>query len=308
MKKKILVIGSLNMDFLIETAKIPEPGETVLGRSVSHIPGGKGANQAYAAGRLDGDVAMIGAVGDDAYGKMLTGSLRSAGVDISGIETCSGMSTGQAYISLEASGENCIIVIPGANLLVTPELIERHMDLVDACDYILTQFEIPLDTVRFIQKLARRKNKRLIVDPAPAVPDLEPGFWEGISIIKPNETELALLTGLKMNSREEYIAGARALIEKGVETVVLTLGKTGCIAVSGQEARFFPAHVVKTVDTTAAGDSFTAALAIALSEGNDIKDAVAFAQNVCAVVVTRKGAQSSIPGRNELHGGDALSK
>lgn len=308
MKKKILVIGSLNMDFLIETDKIPAPGETVLGHSVGHIPGGKGANQAYAAGKLDGNVSMIGAVGDDPYGKELIRSLTSAGVDTSGIEVCGDTPTGQAYIALDSSGENSIIVIPGANQSVTPELIQKHMALVDSCDYILTQFEIPLDTVRYVKDLALQKGKRLIVDPAPAVPDLEMDFWEGVSIVKPNETELALLTGQKMSSREDYIEGARSLIGKGAGTVVLTLGKTGCIAVTREKADFYPAHVVKTVDTTAAGDSFTAALAIALSEGADTEKAVSFAQAVCAVVVTRKGAQSSIPARSELKGGDVLSR
>lgn len=300
MKKKILVIGSLNMDFLIETDKIPASGETVLGKSVSHIPGGKGANQAYAAGRLGGKTAMIGAVGNDPYGKELIENLASAGVDTSGIETCKDTPTGQAYVSLEPSGENSIIVIPGANHMVTPELIQKHMPLIDSCDYILTQFEIPLDTVRYIKELALQKKKRLIVDPAPAVAGLETDFWNGISIIKPNETELTLLTGREMNSREEYIAGARSLIAKGVETVVITLGKSGCLTVTCDQADLFPAHVVKSVDSTAAGDSFTAALSIALSEGADIKKAVAFAQAVCAVVVTRKGAQSSIPARDEI--------
>ncbi len=300
MKKKILVIGSLNTDFLIETDKIPAPGETVLGHSVSHIPGGKGANQAYAAGKLGGEVAMIGAVGNDPYGKKLIENLLSAGVDASGIEICEDTPTGQAYISLEPSGENCIIVIPGTNHMVTPELIQKHMALVDSCDYILTQFEIPMDTVRYIKKLALQKGKRLIVDPAPAVAGLEADFWNGISIVKPNETELALLTGREMNSREEYIEGARSLIDKGVETVVITLGKAGCLTVTRDQADLFPAHIVKTVDSTAAGDSFTAALSIALSEGADMKEAVAFAQTVCAVVVTRKGAQSSIPARDEL--------
>ena len=157
MKKKILVIGSLNMDFLIETDKIPASGETVLGKSVSHIPGGKGANQAYAAGRLGGKTAMIGAVGNDPYGKELIENLASAGVDTSGIETCKDTPTGQAYVSLEPSGENSIIVIPGANHMVTPELIQKHMPLIDSCDYILTQFEIPLDTVRYIKELALQK-------------------------------------------------------------------------------------------------------------------------------------------------------
>ena len=307
MKKKILIIGSLNMDFDIEANKIPEPGETVLGRSVSHIPGGKGANQAYAAGRLGGDAAMIGAVGDDPYGSSLIQSLASAGVDTSGIERYSGCSTGQAYIALDPSGENSIIVVPGANRLVTPEMIYRHMDLIDSCDYILTQFEIPIETVSYIKTLAIQKKKHLIVDPAPAVSELPDGFWEGIDIIKPNETELSLLSGMQMSSREEYLAGARAMIRKGVSTVVLTLGKLGCLVATKDQDVFYPAHTVKAVDTTAAGDSFTAALVIALSEGKPLAEAVTFAQTVCAIVVTRKGAQSSIPAREELSGGDVLS-
>lgn len=304
--KKILVIGSLNLDHTIDLKSIPRPGETVKGRAITQIPGGKGANQAYAAGKLGGNVSMIGCVGDDHAGKILTENLQNVGVDVSGIAQIEGVPSGQAYISLEESGENSIIIIPGANEYVTRELIDKNIKLIEESDYILTQFEIPLDTIRYVKKLAARLGKTLIVDPAPAVKDIEDDFWQGIDIIKPNETELEIISGKKMDSKYDYVTGARKMIDKGVKTVIVTLGKEGCLLVDGIQAHFFHTQDVEVVDTTAAGDCFTAALAVGLSEDMERPDAINFAQLASSIAVTRKGAQTSIPSRGELNGGGSM--
>lgn len=301
--KKLLVIGSLNLDYTIDLKAIPRPGETVKGRTISQLPGGKGANQAYACGKLGGTAAMIGCVGTDSAGRTLRENLESVGVDTSGIAEIENVPSGQAYIALEDTGENSIIIIPGANEHVTKELIDKNRSLIEECDFILMQFEIPLDTVKYVKKLACSLGKTVIADPAPAVSDIEDDFWDGIDIIKPNETELEVITGRKMDTKYDYIIGARKMVDKGVKTVIVTLGKEGCLLVDKSQARFFHTEDVDVVDTTAAGDCFTAALAVAMSEGQDISDAISFAQRASSIAVTRKGAQTSIPSRAELNGG-----
>lgn len=304
--KKILVIGSLNLDHTIDLKSIPRPGETVKGRAITQIPGGKGANQAYAAGKLGGNVSMIGCVGNDEAGKTLIKNLRRAGVDTSGISEIENVPSGQAYIALEDTGENSIIIIPGTNEYVTKELIDKNLSLIEECDCILMQFEIPLETVRYVKSLARSMGKTVIVDPAPAAGDIEDSFWDGIDIIKPNETELEIITGRKSASKYDYITSARKMIDKGVKTVIVTLGKEGCLLVDKVQAQFFHTEDVDVVDTTAAGDCFTAALAVGLSEDMNISDAINFAQRASSVAVTRKGAQTSIPSRDELNGGGSM--
>lgn len=304
--KKILVIGSLNLDFTIDLKRIPYPGETVHGKSISQIPGGKGANQAYAAGKLGGLVSMIGCVGKEHTGNILIKNLQSAGVDTSGIAQIENIPSGQAYIALEETGENCIIVIPGANEFVTRDLIDKNMHLIEQCDFILMQFEIPLDTIRYVKEISHSLGKTVIIDPAPAVANLEEDFWKDIDILKPNETELEIIAGRKLNSKYDYITAARKLIDKGVKTVIVTLGKAGCVLVDNVQSQFFHTEKVEVVDTTAAGDCFTAAFAVALSEEMNVSDAINFAQRASAIAVTRKGAQTSIPSREELDWGDAI--
>lgn len=302
--KKIVVLGSLNMDFVIRVREMPQVGETILGESVRLVPGGKGANQAYAIGKLGGAVTMLGAVGEDVYGEQLCQNLRSVGVDTKGVAKLEKVPTGQAFVSVYDSGDNSIIVIPGANGELNREMIDREMHCIDECDYIVMQMEIPLEVIRYVKDTAIRKGKKVVLDPAPAVAGLEDAFWKGISILKPNETELELLTGMKRDTMEEIKEAARSLVAKGVETVVVTLGEKGCLLVDGEKEEYFPLHKVDVKDTTAAGDSFLAALVVALCEGKDYEEAVAFAQRVSAVVVTRQGAQTSIPWRSEMEGGE----
>lgn len=178
--KKILVVGSLNMDFVIGVQKIPVPGETILAKAMRLVPGGKGANQAYAAAKLGGQVAMIGAVGDDPFGRQLTSNLAEVGVDISGIETLPGCPTGNAMITVEEQGENAIIVVPGANAHLTTEMIDKHIRLVDVCDIIIMQLEIPLDVVSYVKKLGMERGKQIILDPAPAKTGLPDSFLRAL--------------------------------------------------------------------------------------------------------------------------------
>lgn len=297
---KILVVGSLNMDFVIDVDTSPRAGETVLGKEVTLIPGGKGANQAYAAAKLGGDVCMIGALGDDVYGKLLKENLESAGVKTSGIETIMGVSSGNAFITVDKKGENSIVVIQGTNALITREMIDRHMDLIETCDTVIMQLEIPLDVVAYVKDAAKEKGKRVILDPAPAREGLTEEFFQGFDIVKPNETELQTLLGRKMDTKEALIQGARELLKKGVGKVIVTLGEKGCLFVTKDTYQEFPAKKVEAVDTTAAGDSFTAAFATALERGGSYSDAVQFGNKVSGIVVTRKGAQTSIPAMEEV--------
>lgn len=298
--KKIVVLGSLNMDFVIRVKERPGVGETVLGENVRLVPGGKGANQAYAAGKLGGAVAMLGAVGEDGYGEQLCQNLRSVRVDTKGIRKLGNVPTGQAFVSVYDSGDNSIIVIPGANGELSREMIEQEMGCIDECDYIVMQMEIPLDVIRYVKEMAVRKGKKVVLDPAPAVAGLEDEFWKGITILKPNEMELGILTGKRLKTQEEIKDAARSMVEKGVETVIVTLGEKGCLLVDAKKEEYFPVHKVKIKDTTAAGDSFIAALVVALCEGKTYEEAVVFAQRVSAIVVTRQGAQTSIPWRREM--------
>lgn len=298
--KKIMVIGSLNMDSVVETPYMPKAGETISGKSVELIPGGKGANQAYAAGKLGGNVGMIGAVGADAFGTVLKENLEKVGVDTAGVEVMEGETTGQAFITVDSKGENSIIIIAGTNGLVTKEMVDKQRKLIEESDIVIMQLEIPIETVVYAKELARSLGKQIIVDPAPAVADLPEHFWEGIDYIKPNETELSILTGKDIHTRQDAIEGARTLIGKGVGAVLVTLGGDGCLYVTGTKDRLFPAAKVKAVDTTAAGDSFTAGFALALSEGKTYEEAICFGQKVSAIAVTRKGAQTSVPTRKEV--------
>lgn len=297
--KKILVVGSLNMDFSIETPRIPVPGETIMGTGVKLVPGGKGANQVYTIGKLGGDVAMIGAVGDDSFGDMLIDNLKNVGVNVEGIERIPGGTTGQAFIPVDESGENSIIVIGGTNGQVDEAILKKYEYLMDEADIVVMQQEIPLTTVMAAKQMAMEKGKTIIVDPAPAaaMPD---EFWNGIDYIKPNETELGILIGKELSTQEEYKEAAQEMLRKGVKKLLVTLGSKGCLIVSAEGEEFIPANKVKAVDTTAAGDTFTGAFAVALSQGKSEREAITFAQKASAIAVTRKGAQASVPTLEEV--------
>lgn len=298
--KKILILGSLNMDFVIRVKNMPACGETIIAESVRLVPGGKGANQAYAVGKLGGRAVMFGAVGKDIYGKRLMENLQSVHVDVSGVQIMEDELTGQAFVSVYDSGDNSIVVAQGANGSLTKELIDQNISYIDDCDYIIMQLEIPVEIVSYVKQLAQERGKKIILDPAPAVSGLDDSFWNGISILKPNEIELGILTGKSLETDADIEEAARRLVEKGVETVIVTLGEKGCLIVDREKISRFPVKKVEIVDTTAAGDSFLAALAVAMSEGKTLEESVKFAQTVSVIVVTRQGAQTSIPTREEI--------
>ena len=299
--KKILVIGSMNMDFVTDVPHMPAVGETVLAQGLEFVPGGKGANQAFAMGRLGGDVAMLGAVGADTYGEKLCHNLQSAGVDVSQIKRCCDAATSVAVIGVTPQGDNSIIVLPGANQAVDRAYLEEHHDLLEACDILAMQLEIPLDTVVYAAREAKALGKTVVLDPAPAVPDLPEELYPCLDLIKPNETELAILTG-RAYRPEDLRDNALALQAKGVKNVLVTLGGEGSYLLKedGSEARFPADKTVKVVDTTAAGDSFMAGLCVGLAQGQSLEEAARLASAVSDIVVTRRGAQTSIPTLEEV--------
>ncbi len=298
--RKILVIGSLNLDIVAQVDHTPEAGETILSGKMEMNPGGKGANQACALGKLGADIKMLGVVGEDVYADMELQSLLKANVDVSRIIRRKDTDTGIALIAVDRKGDNSIIVIPGANATLTTEDIEQNLDLIKESDIVILQLEIPLDTVIYAAKKAKEYGNIVILDPAPVPKVFPEELYRYVDLIKPNETELEMLTSIENVTK--YLEEATSFLrEKGVKDVLVTLGENG-VYVNGSECGKIkiPARKVCAIDTTAAGDSFTAALAVKLAEGTDMIEAVRFANNVSAMVVTRKGAQSSIPTLEEV--------
>lgn len=288
------------MDLLVNVSEMPKIGETVLGKSFKTVPGGKGANQAFAASKLGGEVHMLGNVGVDEYGKILIESLKSVGVNTDSIERKKYIHTGLAFIVVEKNGDNNIIVVPGANSTCSQEYISKHKDIIEMCDIVLLQLEIPIDTVSYTVEIARQMNKIIVLNPAPAPHDLPDNILKKIDIITPNETELQKLTGMATDSISDIKKAANILISKGVKTVIVTWGNKGAVVVTNNNCSIYNVEDVKVLDTTAAGDSFTAAVAVAMSEGKTLEEAINFANRVATVVVTREGAQTSIPSKAEV--------
>lgn len=288
------------MDFVLRVPHIPVSGETVLGSRFEMFPGGKGANQACAAGRLakpGTDVRMIGRTGYDVFADHLKASLAAAGVNVAGVHACQTQATGVAMIWVDATGENSIAVAPGANAALSPGDAESHRPAFRGASVALFQLESPLETVEALLKIAREEGVRTILDPAPARP-LEREFLQLADVLTPNETEAAVLTGL--STGHSSAGTATRLQELGAATVVLKLGPQGCFFQDDAGAGYpVPGFAVDTIDTTAAGDTFNGALSVALAEGRSWAEALRFANAAAALSVTRLGAQSSIPTRAE---------
>jgi ribokinase len=298
--KKILVIGSLNIDWVIPVSHMPKEGETIIGGNYTEIPGGKGANQAYGAARLGGSVIMLGMVGDDHMGGKLVNNLISQNIDVSRIERCKNINSGLAIIYVNNEGENSIVVLPGANSMVDKSYIDNNSEFISNSDLIVMQMEIPKETVYYAIEKAYAENKKIILNPAPAPEYLDDYILSKIDFFTPNETELEKLTGKEIADIPTAIEASKVLIGKGVKNVIATLGEKGSLLVSSDKTIFFEGEKVKAIDTTAAGGCFNAALAVALSEGKTIEEAIKFANKAAAISVTRKGAQPSMPFRNEL--------
>lgn len=301
MQKPIVVVGSINLDLVAAVERIPRPGETICAKSLQRFFGGKGANQAVAAARLGHSVAMVGNVGDDPFGAELRAGLVAAGVNTAYVDTVPG-SSGVALITTAASGENAIAVAAGANALLTPDSLRRAESLLKSAGILLAQLEIPMESVEFLAELARQHGIPLMLDPAPARA-VDASLLRKVTWITPNETETITLLGLKERELTPNAAFdcARALRSKGANNVVLKLGAGGSlVAGAGAQPTLVPAFKVKAVDTTAAGDAFNGAFAVALMRGLQTLDAARFASATAAVSVTRAGAQPSMPTAAEV--------
>ena len=297
--KKIVVVGSTNMDMVVKTSHIPAHGETVLGGAFLMNPGGKGANQAVAVARLGGNVQFVSKIGNDVFGKQSFQLFQAEGINTSCILSDESLPSGVALITVDAAGENSIVVAAGANANLLPADIERALGEIGTAGIILLQLEIPLATVQYVAEYAASNGIRVILNPAPAAV-LPSQLLSHIDVITPNVTEASMISGIKVSDVETAKQAAKRIRELGVDTVVITMGPAGALVLEGAVFTHVPAPKVQPVDTTAAGDTFNGALAVALSEQKSLPDAVRFACEAAAVSVTRLGAQSSIPYRNEL--------
>ncbi|HVX52240.1 MAG TPA: ribokinase [Chitinophagaceae bacterium] len=297
----IVVAGSSNTDMVIKTAHLPAPGETVLGGSFFMNAGGKGANQAVAAARLGGDVTFIAKLGDDIFGKQALHLFNDEGIKTGGIVVDTQNPSGIALITVDGKGENCIAVASGANAALLPADINAVENLIAGANIILMQLEIPVETVEHITMLAKKHNKKVVLNPAPACM-LGNALLKNIDIITPNQTEAEVLTGIEVTDQTSALAAAIALQEKGINQVIITMGAYGALVRDGKAFDFIRAPKVDAVDTTAAGDVFNGALAVALCEGVNIFEAAGFACKAAAISVTRLGAQASAPYRHEMPG------
>lgn len=298
-KNEILVIGSSNTDMVIKTSVLPAPGETILGGNFFMNAGGKGANQAVAAARLGGNVTFIAKTGNDVFGNQAIGLFNNEGINTSYIISDPVYPSGVALITVSEKGENCIVVAPGANGYLSQLDIQQALPAIEKASVILLQLEIPVETVDYVVRLAEKKNKTVILNPAPAV-FLSDELLKNISVITPNQKEAEMLTAVKVYDSKSAEQAALILHEKGVETVIITMGAKGAYFSHKQTSGLINPPQVKAVDTTAAGDVFNGALAVALTEEMLIQEAIAFACKAAAVSVTRLGAQASAPYRNEI--------
>jgi ribokinase len=296
--KPIIVCGSLNMDFVVQLERLPRPGETLTGEGFRTLPGGKGANQACAAGRLGGRCRMVGRVGADVFGDQLRSGLAAAGVDVSGVMTTPGVASGVALICVQAGGQNMIVIASGANGCLVPSDLEILSGPRDG--FLLLQLEVPIGTVEAAAVRGRSLGLSTILDPAPARP-LPAGLLSQVDILTPNESEAMVLLNRPASevSESEAPAVARDLRGLGPGTVILKMGAKGAWVDDGVRGVHVPGGVVDAVDATAAGDTFNGALSVALAEGMPLDAAVRFANAAAALSVTRFGAQDSIPTRSE---------
>ena len=289
---KIVVIGSLNMDLVVKAVRAPKRGETVMGEEIHFVPGGKGANQAVCLARLGAETTMIGAVGSDSFGEELLKALQKDGVNTSSVRVLDSEATGVASILL-AEGDNSIVVVPGANAHCLPEDLDRYEGEIAEADLVLLQLEIPLETVEYAIKLARKHGKIVMLNPAPAQ-ILSQDLLSKVDYLTPNRSELALLT--RMSEESTIAKGIERLLEVGVSCCVTTLGADGvALMEKGGNLLKVLGHEVPVVDTTGAGDAFNAGLAYALAQKKSIREATEFAVQVSALAVTKFGAQGGMP-------------
>lgn len=304
-RPRIAVLGSINLDLVIQCAHLPLPGETVIAESLREVSGGKGANQAVAAARLGAEVTMIGRVGGDDAGVGLLKNLQAEGINTAHV-SCSKseaedleISSGIAVVMVEQSGENSIVVVPGANGIVSVEDIDRAAAVIKQSDVLVVQLEIPVETVIYACRIARQAGVRIILDPAPAPRNVPEHFFD-VDLICPNQSEAGLLLDRSVSSIAEAKEASDGLIRKGAKNAIITMGKQGAVLNDGAGITVVPPCVVEAVDSTAAGDAFAAALAVRWSEQASLEDATQFACAAGALAASKPGAQPGMPTRSEV--------
>ena len=298
----VLIVGSINVDLTTFSARVPERGETITGDAFELQLGGKGANQAVAVARAGATAHMVGCDGDDVFGRLVTDSLGTAGVDLQHVRTVPGQ-TGIAHIRVADDGDNDIVVVPQANASLDAAQLEHAFSaLAGSARVLLTQLETPFAITLAAARLAREAGMTVILDPAPAAP-LDPAVWPLVDIVKPNESEASLLTGIRVDSREGAIAAGRWFLERGAGAALITMGGAGSVLITAEGATDHPSIPVEVVDTTAAGDAYAGALAAAIAAGLPLAQAIRRAAAAGAIAVTRRGSSSSVPTAAEV---DAL--
>ncbi|MBE6708590.1 MAG: ribokinase [Ruminococcaceae bacterium] len=297
MESKIIVIGSANADYVIHTDKMPLLGETLVGHSFQVNAGGKGLNQAIAVAKLGGDVSFIGCVGNDSGGDMLLDELEKNGVVFDGVKA-DGVSTGSAVIVV-VNGDNFIIINPGANEVLTPEVIDGYSDTIAESDYCIMQLEIPMESVMRVCEIAKQSGTKIVLNPAP-YKEMPKELYSYVDYLIPNEYEAKDITGIYPDTEENCREAVSKLMQMGVNNVIITLGERGCVYNKGEDVVFCPAVKATAVDTTSAGDTFVGAVVSKLSHGESLDCAISYAAKASAITVSREGASKSIPWANEI--------
>ena len=293
------MVGSSNIDLVVKSRRLPSQGETILGGEFLMVPGGKGANQAVAAAKLGAQVYFVAKLGEDIFGTQSFTNFKKEGVNTKYVTRTNKALSGVASIAIDEAGNNTIVVAPGANHLLISQDVKRAESAIASCGAIVAQLEIPVKTVEFAARLAKKFKIPFILDPAPAQ-KLSSALFAMTDVIKPNETEARILTGVEVTDAKTAGRAAGKLLERGVKTIIITMGAKGCFVLNNEINEFFPAKKVKAVDSTAAGDAFVGGLAFCIARGKTILEAVLFASNVAALSVTKMGAQSSMPSMKEV--------
>ncbi len=298
--KKIIVLGSCNTDMVIQTTRLPVPGETIIGGDFLMTPGGKGANQAVAASRLGGDVFFITKTGNDVFGRQLLELYQNENINTDCVFSDTDNPTGVALITVDQNAENCIVVAPGANNTLSKEDVDKCRKSIEDAGILLMQFEIPMETVEYAAEIANKAGLKVIINPAPAS-HISDDLLKNTYMLIPNMTEAEIISGIKVTGWESAKRAADIIHEKGADIVIITLGSLGALLKIDGTYYEIPVEIkVKAVDTTAAGDTFCGALCVAISEGMPVTEAIRFANRAAGITVTKMGAQVSIPYRKDI--------